>query len=159
MAHVNLFEMKCYYSIKSWIIKLLCGKIIVDNGKIEMINDDTLLTGEIDKLFIKKMSEGIISKLDVKKMEIFFTGGFKGNSFSSAMLCGSILSMVETLYGYLSLSYDNIKLYKDIKPTFNEDNLELTFDIVVSISLIKILISFLWAGKETKKLKEMKSEG
>ena len=159
MGHVNLLEMKCYYSVKSWIIKLLCGKIIVDNGKIKMTNDDTILTGDVDKLFVKKMVGEIMSKLDIKKIEIFFTGGFKENSFSSAIICGSILSIVETLYGNLSLSFDNIKMYKDIKPTFDEDNLELTIDIVVSMSLIKILNCFLKVGKKTKKLKEINNEG
>lgn len=124
-----------------------------------MINDDTLLTGDVDKMFIKKMAGEIIARLDVKKIEIFFTGGFKENSFSSAIICGSILSIVETLYGGLSLSFDNIKMYKDIKPTFDEDNLELTIDLVVSISLIKILNCFFRASKKTKKLKEMKNEG
>ena len=159
MAHLNLLQMSCYYSVKSWVIKLLCGKIVAENGKIEIANDDTLLTGDIDKLFVKKMGEEILSKLDIKKVEIFFTGGFKENSFSSAIMCGSILSIVETLYGYLSLSYDNIKMYKDIKPTFDEDNLELTLDLVVSISLIKIVCCLFEAGKKAKKLKELKNEG
>ena len=71
----------------------------------------------------------------------------------------SILSIVETLYGYLSLSFDNVKMYKDINPTFDENNLELTIDIVISISLIKLLKWFFAAGKRTKKLKEIKNEG
>ena len=72
MGHINLLEMKCYYSVKSWIIKLLCGKILVDEGRIRVANDDALLTGDVDKLFVKKMAGEIISKLDVKKIEIFF---------------------------------------------------------------------------------------
>ena len=52
MGHINLIDLKCYYSLKTWIIKLLCGKIIVDNGKIEMTNDNTILTGDVDKIFI-----------------------------------------------------------------------------------------------------------
>lgn len=159
MGHINLLEQKCYYSVKSWMIKLLCGQIYVDNGKLQMNNLDTFLTGDIDKVFIKKISAEIIESLDIKKVEIFFTGGFKENSFSSAILCGMVLSVVETLYGYLSLSFDDVKMYKDITPTFDESNLELTLDIVVSISLIKLIQCFFKASNKVKKIKEAKNEG
>lgn len=159
MGHINLIEMKCYYSVKSWILKLLCGKIVVENGKLEMTNEDTLLSGSYNSEFMKKVTKEILSKLDVKKVEIFFTGGFKDNSFSSAIMCGTVLTLVQTIYGYLSLTFDDVKMYEDIKPTFDETNLELTIDLVVSISLIKLIKCFLLASKQLKKMKELKNEG
>lgn len=159
MGHINLIEMKCYYSIKSWILKLLCGKIVVDDGKLEMTNEETLLTGSYNSEFLKLVTKEILSKIDVKKVEIFFTGGFKENSFSSAIMCGTILSFVQTMFGYLSLKYDDVKMYEDINPTFDETNLELTIDLVVSISLWRILWCFLKAGNKSKKVKEIENEG
>ena len=159
MGHVNILELKCYYVVKSWIVKLLCGKIMFENGEIKMTNEQTLLSGSYNKPFVKNLTGEIMDRLDVKKIELFFTGGFKENSFSSAIVCGGVLSVVETLYGYLSLSFDNVKMYKDIKPTFNEDNLELTADVVVSISLVQILKSLLSAGTKSQKLKEVNNEG
>lgn len=159
MGHFDVLGVKCYYVAKSWIIKLLCGKIVLENGEIKMTNEKTLFSSSYNNPFMKNLTKEIMDRLDVKKVELFFTGGFKENSFSSAIVCGSVLSVVETLYGYLSLSFDNVKMYKDIKPTFNYDNLELTVDVVVSISLIKILKSILNAGSKTQKLKEMKYEG
>lgn len=159
MGHINLLEMKCYYSAKSWIVRLLSGMIFVKNGKVEMINNDTFLTGSYNNDFVKQLSKEILEKLNIKKIEIFFTGGFKENSFSSAIMCGSVLSLVETIYGYMSLKYDDVKMYKDISPTFEEDNLELTIDLVVSISLIKLVQCLFLAGKKYKKLKEIKNEG
>ena len=159
MGHINLLEKKCYYSVKSWMIKLFCGKICIEDGKLQMNNLDTFLTGDIDKDFIKQISAEILGKLDVKKVEIFFTGGFKENSFSSAIICGIVLSAVETLYGYLSLSFDDVKMYKDVNPTFDEDNLELTLDIVVSISLMQLIKCFFKASNNVKEIKEVKNEG
>ena len=159
MAHVDVLNFKCFYVAKSWIVKFLCGMIVVDNGKIKMINEKTFLSGSYNKPFVKNMASELFSRLDIKKVEFFFTGGFKENSFSSAMMCGGVLSFIETLYGYLSLSFDNVKMYKDIKPTFEEDNLELTVDVVVSISLIKILKSLLQATSKTQKLREVENEG
>lgn len=158
MGHVNLLELKCYYSVKSWIIKLLCGKIEVENGALEMTNEETLLSGSYDNDFMKKVFGELITRLDVKKVEIFFTGGFKENSYASAIMCGTIVSLVESLYGYLSLKYENVKMYKDINPTFDENNLELTLDLVVSFSIVGIVKSLLTAGKKTKNLKEIENE-
>lgn len=159
MGHINLVEMKCYYSVKSWILKLLCGKIIVENGKIEMTNEETFLSGSYDKNFMKIIMQELLSKLDVKKVELYFTGGFKENSYASAIMCGSVLSLVETLYGFLSLKFDDVKMYKDIQPTFDETNLELTADLVISISILGIVKCFLKTGKKIKKLKEIENEG
>ena len=61
------------------------------------------------------------------------------NSFSSAMICGSMSSLIQSIYSYLSQKYYSVKLYEDIDAKFGEDSLEVTLDIVVSISLILIL--------------------
>ncbi len=159
MGHFDVLNFKFYYVAKLWILKLICGKILIDNGEIKMTNEKTILSGSYNKPYIKSISKELMDRMDVKKVELFFTGGFKENSFSSAMVCGCVLSVVETLYGYLSLSFDNVKMYKDINPTFDENNLELTVDIVVSISLVQILKSLLSAGSRTQKLKEQNNEG
>ena len=70
------------------------------------------------------------------------------------MICGTMLSIVETIYANLSLLYEDVKMYKDIEPTFKEDNFELTIDFVASISVVKLLISVFKSKKELKKLRE-----
>ena len=124
-----------------------------------MSNEKTLLSETYNNKFVKTMIGEVLARIDVKKFELFFTGGFTENSFSSAILCGTIDSVIESLYGYLSLTFDDVKLYKDIKPTFEENNLELTFDIVISISLLKLVMAIFTADKKVKKLKGMCNEG
>lgn len=158
MGHLNMIELKCFYSLKVWFVKILSGMIISENGKIEMKNEETFLTGSYNEDFVKQLTKGILKEIDVKKVELFFIGGFKENSFSSAIMCGSVLSVIESLYGYLSLKFDNVKMYKDVKPTFDEDNLELTMDIVVSVSLFTLLKVLLTTTKKLTKLKEINNE-
>ena len=158
MGHINLVDLKCYYSLKSWIIKLLCGKIEFVNGRFEVKNEDTIISKSYKNEYIKMVGKEIVSEVDIKKVEVFFTGGFKEDSFSSAIMCGSIISFVETLFAYLSLKYDGVKMFKDIEPTFEENNLEVTLDLVVSISLWRIVSCFLRAGKNVEKLKEIENE-
>ena len=158
MGHINLIDLKCYYSLKSWLIKLFCGKVEFVDGKIEVKNEDTLLTKSYQNEYMKLVGKEIVSEVDIKKLEIYFTGGFKEDSFSSAIMCGSVISFVEMIFAYLSLKYDNVKMFKDIEPTFKENNLELTVDIVVSISVWRIVRCFLKAGKNINGLKELKNE-
>lgn len=158
MGHLNLIDLKCYYSLKTWVLKLLCGKIEFIDGKINMVNEETLISKSYNNEFMKVLGKEILDELDIKKVEVFFSGGFKEDSFSSAIMCGFVLSLVETIFGFLSLKFDDVKMYKDIEPTFEENNLDLTLDIVVSISLWKLLSCFLNAGKKSKTLKELKNE-
>ena len=137
----------------------MCGKTIVDGfGKIKVENSNNMFTSDIDKDFVKIFARQLIGKMDVKKIELFFTGGFEENSYSSALMCGGITSLVYSLYGYLTQRYENVKLYEDITTTFSEDNLELTFDIVVAVSLFGILKSLIGSKIKMNKLEELENE-
>ena len=153
MAHINFLDLKCFYSVKVWVIKILCGKAVIENEHFNIENEDTIFSGKYDKNF-KATAFEILKKIDIRKVELFFTGGFSENSFSSAIMCGSVLSIVETLYAHLSMIYDDVKMYKDIEPTFEEDNLELTLDFVASISIFQLVVSIIKAKKQLKKLEE-----
>lgn len=159
MAHFNILELRGYYCFKILFIKFLNGRIISENGELVMENSVNFMDKSNNKLFMKNLGTEIISNISVKKVEIYFTGGLSDNSFSSAILCGSVSSFVETIYSYFSQRYDCVKLYKDILPTFNESNLELTFDMVVGLSLFGIAKSLILAQIKTKNVKESKNEG
>ncbi len=158
MAHFNLLKMKGYYSIKILFVKILCGMIYIDAGKVYISNLADAISSSYSSPFMKKFATKLLGKMDIKKIELFFTGGFAENSFSSAIVCGSVSSIVYTAYSYLSQKYDNVKLYNDIKPTFGQDNLELTFDIVVSISFMQVLSAIFGAAIETKKERRLYNE-
>ena len=159
MAHFNLLELRGYYCFKILFIKFLNGRIISQNSELVMENSVNIMSKGNNKEFMKQFGIETMSNIDVKKVEIYFTGGIVDNSFSSAILCGSVSSFVETVYSYFSQKYDCVKLYKDVVPTFNENNLELTFDMVIGLSLFGIAKSLILAQIKTKKLKENKNEG
>lgn len=160
MGHINLLEMKGFYSFKVWRVKLLCGKIFLNNlNEFEIQNSNNMLNGEIDKNFLGALSKDVIKKLEIEKIELFFTGGVSENSFMSAMMCGTVLSLIQTLYGYLSEQYECVHLYEDIVPTYNENNFELTFDIVVKISLFQICLSLIKAQKIKIRMEKIENEG
>ena len=127
---------------------MLCGKAKVGtNGKIEIENSNNMFSKEMDKSFALELLKHLAKRINVKKVEIFFTGGFEEDSYSSAIVCGSVTSVVRSVYSVLSQKYKNVKMYEDIEPTFFETNLEITFDGVVTVSVLKIFIALLKANK------------
>lgn len=155
MSHINLIEMKGYYSFKVWRLKLLCGMIFLNSsGELEMTNANNILKGKYNKDFIKAVSKEILSRIDIDKIELFFSGGFVDDSFMSAIMCGTVSSFVQTIYSILTQKYENVRLFEDIKPTYNESNFELTFDIVVKISIFQICLAILKAKKIKNKLEK-----
>jgi hypothetical protein len=159
MCHLNVLKIKGFYSAKIWRIRFLCGKIYAnENGEIITENSADMLSKNYNKTYFKFLVKELAKSVDIKKIELFFTGGFAENSFSSAILCGSVSSSVQTLYSILTQKYDCVKLYEDIFPTFNHDNLEVTFDVVLSISFLKIILSIIKANFANNKLKEKNNE-
>ena len=71
MGHLNLVDMKCYYSVKSWIVKLLCGKILLENGKIDIENEKTFLSKTYNSDFVKYFGKAVVSEIEIKKIELF----------------------------------------------------------------------------------------
>lgn len=151
MGHFNLMKLIGFYSLKIMFLRLLTGRIVFKDGKINIENSVNIVEDGFNSEFSKQFINEILKRIDIKKIEVYFTGGITNNSFSSAIICGSVSSIVQSIYSYLSQKFYKIKLYEDIDPTFNENNLEITFDIVISISLIAIVISVFSAFIKQKK--------
>ena len=134
----------------------MCGMAeIGQKGDIVIKNSNNMFAGEFDKLFIQNLAKEFFERFEVKKVELFFTGGFVEDSYTSALVCGTVTSMIQSLYSYLSQKYDDVKMFQDVTPTFHETNLELTGDVVVSISCLQVLLSVFGANKtKINKLEE-----
>lgn len=154
MAHMNLLKTKGYYSMKVMRIKLLTGRFFLDDEDGFLIeNSANIFTKNYNNPFVKELAKEFGKRMNVKKVEMFFTGGFLNDSYLSAIMCGAMTSAIRTFYSYLTEKYEGVKLYEDIDVTFYDNNLEFTFDVVVSISLFSILKSIIKANK-TIKIKE-----
>jgi len=146
MGHLNILEKKGFYSFKVWRIKLLCGMVWLDeNNKLKIENTNNAIKDRYKDELTKKMVGQLMKLIEVKKVKLFFSGGFRQNSFSSALLCASAKMITDMFYSYLSQQYFDVKLYEDILPTFERDSFELTFDFVAQLSLLKIIKAFLKA--------------
>ena len=83
MSHFNLIEKKGFYSFKFWRINLLCGMIFVDeNNKVNIENINNKFKDSYKEYYMKSFSMNLLKALTVKKVELFFSGGIKENSFN-----------------------------------------------------------------------------
>lgn len=151
LTHINFLNTKGYYNLKVMRIKLLTGRFFIDESDGFMIeNSVDFLSQNYNKPFVKQLLKEIALRLEVKKVEAYYTGGLKDDSYLSALLGGAVSSIIRTGYSYFSEKYENVKLYEDVEVTFFDNNLEFTFDIVVSISLFGIFKSIIKANKQIK---------
>ena len=148
MGHFNLVEFVGFYSIKIMKMKLLNGMIGAKNGKIVVENSVNIINSKINQEYLKKLYKKLLRTIEVEKVEIFFTGGIANNSFSSAVICGGVSSVINLVYSYLTQKYFGVKLYEDVTTKFGENNIELTFDVVVSISFISLVFAMLSSLKK-----------
>lgn len=156
MGHFNILNLMGFYSLKIMFFRLLTGRFLFEDGKIVFQNSVNFMEDKFNKSFSKQFLAKVVKKMDIKKIEVYFTGGIVDNSFSSAIVCGSMSSIIQTFYSIVSQKYYKVKLYEDIDPTFNENNLEITFDAVISISLVALAVSIISAHNYMKK--ELKNE-
>ena len=148
---MNFLNTKGYYNLKVMRLKLLTGRFYIDNGAgFTVENSADIFSGNINKPFVRNLIKEMVKKVDIKKVELFFTGGFKEDSYSSAIMCGCVSSAVQVIYSMIYEKFEDAKLYEDVNATFDSDNIDLTFDIVIKISLIAILKSIFKANKLSK---------
>ena len=151
MTHINLLSTKGFYSFKVMRVKLLTGRFYLDNDSgFQVENSNDLVSQNYNKPFVKKLTKEFLKRIDIKKVEMYFSGGLKNDAYSSAIICGAVSSTIQSFYSFLSEKFDNVKLYEDVEVLFDENSLEVTADIVISISLISILISIFKANKKNK---------
>ena len=151
MFHTNLLNAKGFYSFKIMKIRLLTGRFFIDKSEgFTIENSVDIFSQNINKPFVRNLIKEMTKRVDVKKVELFFTGGFKEDAYSSAIMCGFVSSAAQVIYSMIYEKFEDAKLYEDVSVTFDEDNVDLTFDIVIKISLIAILKSIFKANKTVK---------
>ena len=156
MGHFNFLNLLGFYSLKIMKLRLINGRIIFENGEIKIENSVNIIEEKFSEEFSKNLIKEILARINVKKVELFFSGGIADNSFTSAIMCGGVSSIVQSVFSFLTQRYENVKLYEDVDAKFGENNLELTFDFVISISFLSIIISIIKAMKG--KTRELKNE-
>ena len=154
--HLNFLENKGFYSVKTLFINLLCGRLSIQNGKLEFENNNDMIFKEnTNEDLLNEMFKNILKEMNVEVTEFYFAFGDKQDACKTALVCGMLESVFSSLYAIIKTKNNFVYQFLDIDPNYNKDVMEVTSFVTVSISIIKLL-KCLVASKKT--IKEKNSE-
>ena len=141
--YVDAFKKFGAYSIKIALINILCGKFEIKQDKLHILN----LTNKMPKsskfgdLFGRKIAEQV---QDIS-CELFFAFGKKNDAFWAAMMCATTNCAVNAIFSVLSAKKEQFNGVVLTIPSTNLDQLSLTAQVVIKMSLIDVVIAFVLA--------------
>ena len=147
MAHFDFVEVRSFYCVKVWRLKLLCGEVFYRNLKVNVNNTKNIFKKSYKKKNFKHFTKNIFKEIKLTKMEMYFVGGSQTNAMTSAMLCGAVKSVIESFYSFLNARYCGVILYEDVDPLFTQNGFEITVDSVFQISIFQIFIAWIRSFK------------
>lgn len=155
--HVNVLKDVGFIVIKLFWFKLFCARFkISSDGKL-LVEEIKKRKRKPNKMLLMYYFSCLIKKIDVKKIELYFTGGSDSDAHYVSMLCGCISSISAAVFSVLINKYRKIKIYNNIEPNFSDNKLETTMAFAVRFSLLNVMSSLLCAYKSYfKKKKELK---
>ncbi len=155
--HINFINLKSFYSLKVLFIKLLCGTTYIEQNNLIIQNTHNLVYNS-SKDAQKQMREmtNIAKKIEISKVQIFFTGGIEDNAYQTAMICGYMYAISSALISYIITTNPYVDIFQDIDPVYNKNALDLTAKCILKISILDILIALLESRKQFKENKDGK---
>ena len=138
-VHINLVNLKAFYSIKVLFIKLLCGTTYIEENRLIIQNSHNLLYNMKDTQKQMVIIKNIVKRISVSKLQIYFSGGIKNNAYQTAMLCGYAHAITSALFGFLITKNNYINIFQDIDPQYNKDALDITLKCILEISMLDVI--------------------
>lgn len=85
------------------------------------------------------VAHGILQRLDVSRADCYVTAGVANDAFASAMLAGSLRTVLGMLTGYAKCRYPSMRGIGYTEANYTEDRLEAGLSIKLSVSLADVL--------------------
>ena len=155
--HVNLINLKSYYSAKVLFIKVLCGTTYIEDDNLIIQNTHNMIYSsekDSDKQMIALMN--ITKKIIPSTTQIYFCGGIESNAYQTAMLCGFVNSISSIIIALLINSNPDITVFQDIDPIYESNALDLTIKCILKIRLLDVLVALMESAKQYKEKQDAK---
>lgn len=150
--HINVLTQRAFYSIKFIFVKLLCGTAYIQNKRLIIQNSHNLIYNTQNKEFQTQLLKCILPKIDITKLQIYFSGGIANNAYQTAMICGYMYSITSAIFSYFITKNNFINVFQDIDPQYGKDCLDITTKAIVQFSLLDVIIAMLGATKKYKEI-------
>lgn len=153
-GHINVLSNICIYSIKVMFISIVVGrcKLSLTNG-IDIENMVNRMPKDIKHPHLVEIfNSQLIKRVNITKLDIYFTFGSSTNAYTTAMVCGAMQSISSSLISFILNKNKYANIFQDITPSYTEDECEISTQVRLQLTLLDIIKSFITAKKEYKKL-------
>ena len=141
--HINLVDLKAFYSIKVLFVKLLCGTTYIEDNQLIIQNTHNLFPPMKEPKKQLLIIENILKRISIDTCHLYFCGGIKDNAYQTAMVCGYIQAITVALFCVLITKNNCINIFQDIDPQYNKDALDVTVKCVIEISILDVLAALI----------------
>ncbi|MCL2540581.1 MAG: hypothetical protein FWE53_04115 [Firmicutes bacterium] len=98
---------------------------------------------------LKLVSE-LFKQIRISKAVVFSTAGIRNSAHDTALLCGYLISVINTALAVLMNSKTTHAVSKT-EPVFNKDELTFAFDVKLSTNILRLLAAVLTAKVKSQK--------
>lgn len=158
-AYIDIAKNGGFYCFRLLGFRILCGRMQIDKGKLRFENQGGRLQNDPNaSTFLPIFVSQLYKNLDVVALDLYFEGGLDDNPDMSAVMCGSVETIVSIIFAYLKTKNDMGSFRKNIAfiPTSTECNFVL--DGALAVSLFDIFKSLIAARMELKHLAQTSVE-
>ena len=140
-----------FYTLNHKLFTLMQGKVLLlEDGKISIITKkNKMMQKDVPKAQSKQIALNILSKIKLKKVDVYIDSGKKQTPLVTALVNGGIKSISGILSSVLRTK--NIETNFILNESFEEEEFSIALDLNVKISALSLIISILKAKKEYKK--------
>ena len=149
--YINLIDLRAYYVVKILEIKLLCGMAMVEGTKFAFYNTHNKIIKE-DKekqkkegLFIRQ----IIKHINAHKLDLYFEFGSNDASLS-ALVSGYAQLFFSALCAFTLAQNKYVHVFESVVTNCQTQTCEAAFQLVIGISIFKIIKAKIIANKMHK---------
>lgn len=137
-----------YYTLNHRFFNLLQGKILVlDNREISLIiKKNVILTKSSNQEFSKRFAFELLSRVKLKRIDVFVDTGIVSDAFISAIIAGGATGIAGVVKSLLSHTSAQTSVY--VTNEFKTKNYAVAVDLNIKISTLKIIASMLSARKK-----------
>lgn len=143
-----------YYTLNHRFLNLMQGKVLVlGNREISVIvKKNVLLSKSTSEQFSKAFAIELLSRIKLKRLDVYIDTGFVSDAFVSAMIAGGTTGLAGVVKSYLSWSQTETRVF--VSHGFKTKNYSLAVDLNIKISAIKIITSVLSANRKVVKIEK-----
>ncbi|MDR3318695.1 MAG: hypothetical protein LBS99_04590 [Clostridiales bacterium] len=153
MGYVNLLSARRgYAALRLFNIPIYSATVELDGNKILLINKRfkpiqiKLSADKNDKdSVVNYLNSAFLRVLDVIDFDLYFTGGVEDNVMAGALITAGARAVIIIVGTLLKALYPDVTVTQEAECAFSSDELQLSFNCIIGMSLADIIYGFVMA--------------